>query len=183
MSLRSLHRKISPLLLVLLAISALTGLTYRLGKKWFGLDGDTGQWLMEIHTGEWIAYDFSPFYLLITGGGLLFLLASGVAMFLRANPKSTARRLHRCVGIMMLLPLATTALTGMVYAIGQHWVDFSEETYELLMSIHEGAWLGSAKVYYVLLVGAGLLASCVSGLWVLLPKKAAARQNSKAVAD
>ena len=40
------------------------------------------------------------------------------------------------------------------------------------MHIHEGAWLGKElKVFYVLIMGLGLLAAGLLGLGILLPKK------------
>jgi hypothetical protein len=40
-----------------------------------------------------------------------------------------------------------------------------EETARLLMTIHEGAWLGRGpKVYYTLIMGCGLLALGIFGL-------------------
>jgi len=45
---------------VLLALSAVTGLAYRVGKKWFGVDKEGGNFIMSIHTGEWAGSFFLP---------------------------------------------------------------------------------------------------------------------------
>ena len=50
MKLRLIHRRLSPWLFILLALSAITGLTYRVGKAWFGMDKEPGKLLMSIHT-------------------------------------------------------------------------------------------------------------------------------------
>jgi len=43
---RKLHRWLSPFLFALLAVSAVTGVAYRAGKKWFGVGGQPRQDLM-----------------------------------------------------------------------------------------------------------------------------------------
>ncbi|MFM8981597.1 MAG: PepSY domain-containing protein, partial [Spartobacteria bacterium] len=79
---------------------------------------------------------------------------------------------HRLLGIALLLPLTATALTGMAYKFGKDYLGISEETADFLMHIHEGAWLGKElKVFYVLIMGLGLLTAGLLGLGILLPKK------------
>ncbi len=169
---RALHRRLAPWLFVLLALSAVTGLAYRVGKKWFGVDKETGNFIMSIHTGEWAGSVFSSIQILAVGLGLLFLLGSGAAMFLKSKSRQPMRLFHRLLGIALLLPLTVTALTGMAYKFGKDYCGISDETADLLMDIHEGAWLGKElKVYYVLILGLGLLAAGLFGLGILLPKK------------
>ena len=168
---RKLHRWLSPFLFVLIAASAVTGLAYRAGKQWFGMDGQTGQAVMEWHTGEWLGPALSPFYVLVTGLGLLFLIVTGLFMLRQWGGKGIARWWHRALGVVLLLPLAATAITGVLYKTGQAWFGISEETADLLMIIHEGAWLGRGlKVWYVVVTGSGLLAMGLFGL-VLLRRK------------
>ncbi len=83
---------------------------------------------MEIHTGEWISPTFSPFYVLIVGGGLLFLLVSGALLARQRSRAKGARFWHRLLGVILLLPLTATAVTGILYKLGQEWFDFSEDT-------------------------------------------------------
>ena len=168
---RKLHRRLSPFLFVLIAVSAVTGVAYRAGKKWFGMSGQTGQAVMEWHTGEWLGPALSPFYMLVTGLGLLFLIASGLFMLRQRGGKGIARWWHRLLGGVLLLPLAATSITGVLYKSGQAWFGLSEDTADLLMTIHEGAWLGkNLKVWYVVVTGCGLLAMGLFGL-VLLRRK------------
>lgn len=172
MKLRLIHRRLAPWLFVLLALSAVTGLAYRVGKKWFGVDKEAGNFIMSIHTGEWAGSVFSSLQILAAGLGLLFLLGSGAAIFLKSKSRHPMRLFHRLLGIALLLPLTATALTGMAYKFGKDYCGISEETADLLMDIHEGAWLGKElKVYYVLILGLGLLAAGLFGLGILLPKK------------
>ena len=174
---RKFHRIFSPYLFVLVAVSAATGVAYRAGKKWFGMDGQTGQAVMEWHTGEWLGPTLSPFYVLLAGAALLFLIISGAALLRQKAGKGTARVWHRVLGAVLLLPLAATAVTGMLYKTGQAWFGISEETADLLMTIHEGAWLGRGlKVYYSVLTGGGLLALGFFGL-ALLRRKTGSRRD------
>lgn len=169
---RALHRRLAPWLFILLALAAVTGLAYRVGKKWFGVDKEAGNFIMSIHTGEWAGSIFSTAQVLVTGFGLLFLLGSGLAIFRKSKSRQPMRLFHRLLGIVLLLPLTATAITGMAYKIGEDYFGISEETADLLMDIHEGGWLGKElKVYYVLAVGLGLLGAGLLGLGILLPKK------------
>ena len=162
---RRFHRKFSPWLFALVAVSAATGVAFRAGKKWFGMDGQTGQSVMEWHTGEWLGPFLSPFYVLLTGAALLFLLVTGAAMLRQKAGKGSVRIWHRVSGAVLMLPLAATAITGMLYKAGQAWFGITEDTAHLLMTIHEGAWLGRGlKVYYSVVLGCGLLASGFFGL-------------------
>ena len=159
-----------------LAIAAITGIGYRVGKKWFGVDKETGNFLMDLHTGEWAGPAFSIAQVLVAGLGLLFISGTGAAIFLKSKSRVPRRLFHRLLGIMLLLPLAATALTGVGCKLGEEYFGISEETADLLMHIHEGAWLGKeAKVYYVLVLGLGLLAAGLLGLGILLPKKRSAQ--------
>jgi hypothetical protein len=168
---RKLHRTLSPYLFALVAVSAVTGVAFRAGKKWFGMDGQTGQSVMEWHTGEWLGPALSPFYVLLTGAALLFLVVTGAAMLWQRAGKGSTRTWHRVLGGVLLLPLAATALTGMLYETGQAWFGISEETARLLMTIHEGAWLGRGlKVYYSVVLGCGWLALGFFGLALLRRK-------------
>jgi uncharacterized iron-regulated membrane protein len=153
-------------------LSATTGIAYRVGKKWFGMDQKTGHFLMEIHTGEWAGSIFSTIQVLVAGLALLMILATGLSIFRKSKSRQPARLFHRVLGIALILPLAATALTGMAYKIGEEYFQISEDTADLLMDIHEGGWLGQdLKVYYVLVVGLGLLGAGLLGLGILLPKK------------
>jgi uncharacterized iron-regulated membrane protein len=169
---RKLHRKLSPWLFVIVAVSAVTGVAFRAGKKWFGMDGQTGQSVMEWHTGEWLGPSLSPFYVLAAGSALLCLALTGAAMLWQRSGKGAARFWHRVSGTVLLLPLAATAITGMLFEAGQAWFGISEETARLLMSIHEGAWLGRGpKVYYSVVMGGGLLGLGFLGLLLLRRKR------------
>lgn len=172
MTSRSLHRRIALPIFLLLAITALTGVTYRVGKAWFGIDGQTGQSIMEIHSGEWLGSTVSIFYVLLVGLCTLAILATGAFLLVRSRSPQPRRRAHRILGLLLLLPLLASAITGIFYKIGTTWLTFPEEVNDTLMIIHEGGWLGhTGKVYYILIYGLGLLAVGVIGLALLVPKK------------
>lgn len=79
---RTLHRQVAPFMVLPLLITALTGVTYRLGKDWLGWTRDQAHFLMVIHEGEYLGDDIKPFYVLLNACGVLFLLATGTAMVL-----------------------------------------------------------------------------------------------------
>lgn len=100
--LRLIHRRLAPWLFTLLALSAITGLAYRVGRKWFGVDKEAGDFLMSLHTGEWAGSVFSTLQILAAGLGLLFLLGSGAAMFVKSKSRQPMRLSHRLLGAGLL---------------------------------------------------------------------------------
>lgn len=77
---------------------------------------------------------------------------------------------HRLVGAVFLLPLAVSAISGIAYRTGEA-CDMSEDSLDLLMSIHEGDWMGKdIKPFYISVLGLGLVLAAVSGVVLLFRK-------------
>lgn len=164
-TLRKLHRLLAPWLALPLAITLMTGVVYRLGKAWFGLDKEAASQVLEIHSGEWLGKWASLGWVAVVGVGLLALGSTGAAMFLQSRSKQPARRFHRFAGLILLLPLALSAFTGMAYSVGEHFSLLTDESGDFLMDLHEGKWLGAGVVpYYILVLGLGLAGILWTGL-------------------
>ena len=177
---RPLHRRLAPWLIAPLVVSAATGLLYRIGRSWFGLDRETGHEILDVHSGAWLGETGSSIYIAATGLGLLTLCVTGAWLLWRSRAKSGARRLHRIVAWALLAPLTATALSGMAHHFGEVWFNWDKETMKTLMSIHQGSWLGpKLRPFYVLLVGGGLLVLIASGLGLLWPQKAKAKAEKR----
>ncbi|OIP69227.1 MAG: peptidase [Oscillatoriales cyanobacterium CG2_30_40_61] len=74
------------------------------------------------------------------------------------------RKWHRTLAPIVLLPLFVTVATGVFYRLGKSWLGLSSDQVHLLMSIHEGEYLGKTlEPVYVLLNGLGLLWMLVTG--------------------
>jgi len=163
--LRFLHRKLSPWFLVPLLFMAVTGLIYRIGRYWFGMSDETGHQIMRLHSGELMGVNVSVVYVFLVGGGLLFLVCSGLVMWFSGGSKVSRRKSHRVLAITFSLPLVLSAVTGMAYHAGAKWFQADESTLEILMSLHQGTWLGKdLRAYYIVLLGTGLIALCLTGL-------------------
>lgn len=74
---RILHRTLAPIVLLPLLVTIATGVAYRLGKSWFGLERDRVHFLMVIHEGEYLGKFLEPIYVLLNGLGLLWMLVTG----------------------------------------------------------------------------------------------------------
>lgn len=88
--LRQLHKTVAPIVFLPLFVTIVTGVGYRLGRSWFGLTRDQAHILMVIHEGEYLGNDIKPFYVLLNGIGLLWMLGTGIAMsglFNKRKPK------------------------------------------------------------------------------------------------
>ena len=85
---RKLHGTIAPIVLLPLFVTVLTGVTYRLGKSWFGLSRDQVHFLMVIHEGEYLGHTLEPIYVLLNGLGLLWMLITGLTMVIQNIKRS-----------------------------------------------------------------------------------------------
>jgi hypothetical protein len=81
---RQLHRTLAPIVMLPFAITALTGMAYRVGRAWFGLPKDRVHFLMSIHEGEYLGDTLRPFYVLLNGLGLLLMLGTGVFVLVQS---------------------------------------------------------------------------------------------------
>ena len=162
---RKIHRLAAPWLAIPLVVTLSTGIAYRTGMAWFGMGKKAGGWLLDIHAGGWLGDTGSVIYVILNGAGLLGLIATGLYLVLKSRTKGQPRIVHRILGAVFLLPLATSAITGIAFKIGDEWLHLPDSTLGLLMSIHQGSWLGkTARPFYVLAIGIGLLGLAISGL-------------------
>lgn len=92
---RKLHQTVAPIVLLPLLITMTTGVVYRLGKSWFGLSKEQAHVLMVIHEAEYLGQTLEPFYVLLNGLGLLWMLITGGVMVWQNVSKSKWLRQFR----------------------------------------------------------------------------------------
>jgi len=81
------------------------------------------------------------------------------------SAKISFRTFHRNFAPWLGILLAFTALTGLIYRFGRTWFGMAKETGWQVLDIHSGEWLGEVgSVFYVLVIGLGLIAFIVTGL-------------------
>ena len=162
---RKFHRLVAPWLALPLLVTLATGVAYRLGRAWFGMGKGTGGTLLGIHTGGWLGDTGSVLYVIVVGIGLLALTATGLYLVLKSRAKGNPRVFHRILGAVFLLPLTASAVTGIGFKVGEAWLHWPDSTLGLLMSIHQGSWLGpQGRPFYILAIGLGLLILSLTGL-------------------
>ncbi len=171
---RKLHRKIAPILFIPLFLTASTGVIYRVGRNWFGMSRDIGEFFLDIHQGEFLGDALSSIYVLLVGLGLIGLIVTGLTMIRlkqkkRQNPSKKPgfdlRTTHRILAPLAFLPLTVSALTGIAYQLGKEWFRLPQETTRLLLRIHQGSYLGTTgKAVYVLFIGLALLGLLITGI-------------------
>lgn len=173
--LRMIHRKLAPWLLPFLLLSAISGITYRVGRSWFDFTKETGNEVLYFHTGAWFGTNGSVIYVILLGLGLLFLVISGLWMWKTSqSSKNKLRKSHRLLGVIFSLPLVITAVTGIAYHVGNKWLHADEKTLKLIMNLHQGSWLGpDLRPFYILLLGGGLIVLCITGLRMCLRMRGA----------
>ncbi|MEB3163655.1 MAG: PepSY domain-containing protein [Prochlorothrix sp.] len=77
---RWVHGVVSTIACLPLLVSAITGITFRLGKAWFNLPQDQALFLLTLHEGRYLGSTLRPFYVLAVGLGLVVLLITGLQM-------------------------------------------------------------------------------------------------------
>jgi hypothetical protein len=169
MTLRRLHYRMAIVLIAPLALTAATGLAYRVGRNWFGMSDETGAFVRGLHEGAFLGEAAAPFYVLFVGLGLLAMIGTGLTLW-RGGPSiqwqaGGARWLHRWIAAVLALPLAVSATTGIAFRLTQAWFGWSKSEAKFLLDIHQGTYLGPTwRAYYVIFIGLGLLMVLVTGL-------------------
>lgn len=75
------------------------------------------------------------------------------------------RKLHRFIAPILFLPLLLTTITGVAYRVGRSWFGMSKDVGKILLSLHQGSFLGEElRTFYVLLDGLGLVGLIVTGI-------------------
>ncbi|MEB3212671.1 MAG: PepSY domain-containing protein, partial [Leptolyngbyaceae bacterium] len=105
----------------------------------------------------------------LMGLGLVGLIVTGLTMVKKRSAKAKIKRnqrwVHRLVGAIACLPLLVSAVTGIAYRLGNAWFGLSQSQASLLMTLHEGRYLGNTlKPLYVLSVGIGLVVLLITGI-------------------
>lgn len=165
---RKLHRKTAPILFLPLLLTALTGIAYRIARSWFGVSDSVGDFFMTIHEGRFLGQGLVPIYVLLVGLGLLGMIVTGLTMTklnAKAKPRKNQRWVHRILGLIAFLPLLISGITGIAYRLGKTWFGLSNEQASILMTLHQGSYLGQTlRPIYVLLVGLTLIGLLVTGI-------------------
>lgn len=187
MRLTALHRTMALVFALPLLVSTVTGLTYRVGRYWFGMSKETGGIVLSIHEGSYLGEMLTPVYVLLVGLGGVILLGTGVWLLTRRmpplppSPRRSQVRLHRTLALIFALPFFLTTMTGMMFRICQAWFGWTKQDAKFLMDLHQGTWLGTdLRAYYVLVVGLGILSVLFTGLSLINPPASARPSREQA---
>ena len=77
---RKFHRILAPIVFLPLLMTVITGIAYRLSRNWFGLSKDQVHFLMVIHEGGFLGDQIKPFYVLLDGIALIWMLITGIVI-------------------------------------------------------------------------------------------------------
>ncbi len=72
------HKMFASITCLPLAVTAVTGMFYRLGKSWFGLSDEQAYLFLMIHQGAYLRSTFRPIYVLLVGVSLIAVLLTGI---------------------------------------------------------------------------------------------------------
>lgn len=170
---RTIHRKIAPVVFLPLTITAFTGICFYIFTNWFGLSEEKGEFLLEIHQGEYLGDQLRPIYVLLVGLGLLGMIITGLIMnplfkhksLAKVTKKFNQRNYHSLASIILFIPLSVSIITGVGYRLGRSYFNVPKEKIGFLLEIHQGEYLGSfLQGIYMILVGIGLISLLITGI-------------------
>lgn len=173
MNFRKLHRKIAPIIFIPLALTALTGVLYRVGDSFSAINEDVGEFFLDIHQGSFLGKELRPMYVLLVGLGTIAMIVTGFMMmkFLKKSRPNRPikqvnfRLIHQWFAPIVFLPLTISSVTGIIFRIGRTWFKISDDSGEILLDLHQGAYFGKyGEIIYVILVGVGALILLVTGI-------------------
>ena len=81
---RKLHRSLTPVLLLPILITALTGAIHPMLRA-AGVPKEQIKWMIRIHSGNFLVLDLKPIYPFLVGLSTVVLAISGLMMYLRAS--------------------------------------------------------------------------------------------------
>lgn len=74
------HQILSPIVFLPLLVTAVTGMTYRLGKAWFGMSNEQAAIFLRIHQGTYLGSFWRVVYVFLVGLGLVAMLSTGIRL-------------------------------------------------------------------------------------------------------
>lgn len=80
LTIRKVHQILAPIIFLPLLVTAVTGITYRLGKAWFGMSNAQAAIFLRIHQGTYLGAEGRVIYVFLVGLGLLAMLITGIKM-------------------------------------------------------------------------------------------------------
>ena len=82
---RKIHRVLAITFSLPLMVTAVTGMAYQAGSKWFHAGQGTLALLNSLHQGSWLGPTLRPYYVLFLAGSLIALCLTGFHMLYRKN--------------------------------------------------------------------------------------------------
>lgn len=86
---RQLHRTLAPIMLLPLLLTLITGSLYQIAD--FGDKGDTFDWLLDLHKGNFGSIHLDVIYPFLNALGLLILTITGMSMWLQVARRPQRR--------------------------------------------------------------------------------------------
>ena len=80
LTLQKFHQILAPIVFLPLLVSAVTGITYRLGTAWFGMSNEQAAIFLRIHQGTYLGSFWRVFYVFLVGLGLVAMLFTGIKL-------------------------------------------------------------------------------------------------------
>ena len=161
-SFRTLSRLLIPILCCCIIITALTGVLFGLSDRLRPLPNIVANGLIAIHQGAFLGSNLSPLYVLLIGLGVFFLglktVMSGRYNLLFQFAPPILINFCRAIALILVIPVAVCAETGVAYRLGTDWFNISESQTASFLAIHSGIALGSLPgISYILVSGLGLI--------------------------
>jgi len=157
------HRQLATVAVVPLGIIVLTGGLYRVLRGWLNVPSEKCGWLLDIHVMSILGLE--KIFPLIMGLLTILVIITSIPMSLKwfqsrkkiRRTTTSPRDVHRGVGICITIPLLFTALSGVGYVIGKHYIGADKAFLKSMMQMHQFSYFSPAVYYITILFAAGVL--------------------------
>jgi GGDEF domain-containing protein len=181
-SFNKLYRKLTLIFSVLLFITALTGIIYGLGSRFFQLPYVISNILIAIHQGAFLGKKIAPIYVLSMG---LSVFAIGLTTLINFRDKlifsetePNIVNAYRLLILVVGIPLALCVEAGVAYRLGTDWFGLSAKQTAVFLAFHGGSFFGTfLGIFYTLTVGLVLIAISIAGFKISMTSILPRRKN------
>lgn len=173
-----IYRQFIPLLFLPLIATALTGIVYGIGDRFFTLPSIITNVLIFIHKGQFLGIKLVPIYVLLMGLGTSLICL--VTLIDNGDSLISSQKVPYPLVLILAIPLAVCVETGVAYQLGKDWFGMSEQKTASFLSIHGGSSLGTfLGSLYTIITGLSLIALTIIGYQLVAKSTSQRRQEQQ----
>ena len=173
-----IYRQFILLLFLPLIATALTGIIYGIGNRFFTLPSIITNVLIFIHKGQFLGIKLVPIYVLLMGLGTFLICL--VTLIENGDRVIFSQKVPYPLVLILVIPLAVCVETGVAYQLGKDWFGMSEQKTASFLSIHGGNSLGIfLGSIYTIITGLSLIVLAIISYQLVTTSTSQRRQEQQ----